>query len=101
MLVPSKTPGRRDASIARITAQLDDWSRQLDALVVGYLEAGAHTNDPYRLRVDGLRNTNASVRVKLAAYSGPSPQSGPVSAFRESVADEWRDLETSLHELVH
>ncbi len=90
---------KHEANADKIETQLKAWGVQLDELVVGYLHAGALANDPYRVRIDGLRTRQEAVQAKLEAFNAPDGTGGPMTSFRASIAEDWSALETGFKDL--
>ena len=92
---------RRDANVAKMGAQLQEWSTKLDDLVAGNLEAGGQSNDVYRTRIDGLRARVGAVQAKLGDFSDPQADGGAWGTFRTSITDDWSALEAGFKDLTH
>ena len=88
----------------KLSAQLGEWGTQLDALIVGYLEAGALQHDPYRLRIDALRARLGTINGLLDTYSDPVREAatprGTWTAFRASIADDYSALKSGLADVT-
>ena len=91
---------KRDANVAKMGAQLQEWSTKLDDLVAGNLEAGGQSNDAYRTRIDGLRARVGAVQTKLDEFTDPAGEGGAWGTFRTSIADDWSALEAGFADLT-
>ena len=91
---------RREASVTKMGAQLDAWSTQIDGLVAGCVSAGAATHDPYRARIDGLKDRLAVVEAKFKEFNSPAAVAPPFGAFRSEVASDWNALEAGFKDLT-
>ncbi len=90
---------RRDANVAKMGAQLKDWSNRLDVLTAGCVEAGAGDSDPQRLRVDGLRAQCVAVQTLYDDYQAAPSKAAPWGTFRAGVAEGWGTLEAGFRDL--
>jgi hypothetical protein len=88
----------REAHVVKMEAQLDMWSTQLDELVAGCIRAGAHSNDAYVLRIEGLRTLHGAVQARLKQYAMP-PGGGAWGTFHATIADDWKALEAGFKRL--
>ena len=86
--------------VARLAAQLKTWAAQLDALVAGYLKAGAQAHDAFPLRVQGLRARLQALQAKLDQWSDPAGHGGPWAAFRATQLADWAALEEGLRAVM-
>lgn len=91
---------RRETNIAKMEAQLKDWSTQLDGLVVGYLAAGAQQHDAYRMRVEALRARHDVVQAQLNGFQEANGAGGAWGPFRATVAEDWKALEAGFKDLT-
>ena len=86
-----ESAAKRTAAVTQMETQLDAWSTQLDSLVAGYLEAGAYAHDPYRLRIDALRERCGVAQTKLDEFkdANPSGQRGTWGVFQSDIKEDW------------
>ena len=91
---------KRGETVAHIESQLDQWSTQLDELVVGYLQAGAMPNDPHRVRIDALRDRQESLQARFDAFNNLAGTGGPLGSFRNSISEDWDAMELGLKDLT-
>src|SRR5262249_11331081 len=96
---------RRESKVTQLADQLDGWSTQVDAMVVACIEAGALPTDPYRVKVDRLRERLIRVRAKLDLFRDPVHEPPLVAsdfdAFRAGIADDVALIEAGIAELTH
>ncbi len=91
----------RATNIAKLEAQLKDWTTQLDGLVGDYLRAGSQTHDAYHIRINTLRVHQEAVQAKLDEFNSRSDGGGPWGTFLASTADDWKALEEGFKDLTH
>jgi len=89
-----------EPNVAKIEAQLKDWSTQLDGLVTGYSKSGAQAHDPYHLRLDELRTLHGVVQMKLNEFINPSGESEPWETFWASIEEDWNALDAGFKDLT-
>jgi hypothetical protein len=87
---------KRTAHIAETEAQLKAWSTQLNDLVAGQVGASGQ-EDPYRIRLDGLRTRIGEVETKLTEFSSHPGGWGP---FQASISEDWTALKAGFADLT-
>lgn len=91
---------REDAAVAKLEAQLEAWSTQLDDLVAERVTAGAHVSDPYHARIEAMRSKHTQVQAQLDAFLAPADGGGSWSALRAAIKDDLAGLEASFEDLT-
>ncbi len=91
---------RREAQSNALEQQLQTWSTQLDALVASAIESGAQAHDPYRVRIDKMRDTVQAIFAKLNTFTTPSPaMDDGWSPFYASISNDLQEIEWGLADL--
>lgn len=91
---------RRDADIRHVGVQLHEWHIRLDELAAGYLSAGAYATDPYRLRIEALRERQGVVQAKLDALNATEDVASRWGAFRSDIREDWAALQLGFKDLT-
>jgi len=97
-----ESAAKRTAAVTQMETQLKSWSTQLDGLVNGFIQSGAQQHDPYRMRIEGLREHHGAAQAKLDEFvdANPSGKRGNWGVFQAEIMEDWNALEDGFSDLT-